>query len=145
MKLLCNVKQSVVVTLPSCSTSVCDSVCVLVHEQHIGPDFPWSCFSLVVEYDHPGQSPWSAVCRERSIGHLTFSTSVSESGLLPTQQAKPSTLSSLLSLNALCLCPPARQEREKYDRCLEDDVPFVLFVTEGLLNCPLLLQTLESG
>uniref|UniRef100_A0A8D3DFF4 Uncharacterized protein n=2 Tax=Scophthalmus maximus TaxID=52904 RepID=A0A8D3DFF4_SCOMX len=39
--------------------SVCDSVCTVVNEQHIGPDFPWDSFSLVVEYDHPGQSPWS--------------------------------------------------------------------------------------
>ncbi|XP_071339672.1 protein shortage in chiasmata 1 ortholog isoform X2 [Trachinotus anak] len=93
---------------------VCDSVCVVVYEQHIGPDFPWNSFSLVVEYDHPGQSPWSAVCRERSITHLTFNTSISDT-------------------------------EEKTSWCLEDNVPYVLFVTEGLLNCPLLLQTLESG
>ncbi|XP_070689528.1 protein shortage in chiasmata 1 ortholog [Pempheris klunzingeri] len=90
-----------------------DSVCVVVCEQHVGPDFPWSLFSLVVEYDHPGQSPWSTVCRERSVSHLTFSTVTSET--------------------------------EKASWCLEDNVPYVLFVTEGLLNCPLLLQTLESG
>uniref|UniRef100_A0A3B4VK97 Shortage in chiasmata 1 n=1 Tax=Seriola dumerili TaxID=41447 RepID=A0A3B4VK97_SERDU len=96
-------------------SSVCDSVCVVVYEQHIGPDFPWNSFRLVVEYDHPGQSPWSTVCRERGIGHLTFNTSISHT------------------------------EEEKASWCLEDDVPHVLFVTEGLLNCPLLLQTLESG
>ncbi|XP_030593133.1 protein shortage in chiasmata 1 ortholog isoform X4 [Archocentrus centrarchus] len=94
-------------------SSVPDSVCVVVYEQDIGPNFPWTCFSLVVEYDHPGQSPWSAICRERSISHLTFNTSVC---------AAENTL-----------------------WCLEDNVPYVLFVTEGLLNCPLLLQTLESG
>lgn len=37
------------------------------------------------------------------------------------------------------------KEEEKALWCLEDNVPYVLFVTEGLLNCPLLLQTLESG
>lgn len=89
-----------------------DSVCVVVYEQDIGPDFPWTCFSLVMEYDHPGQSPWSAICRERSISHLTFNTSVSDA--------------------------------ENISWCLEDNVPYVLFVTEGLINCPLLLQTLES-
>uniref|UniRef100_A0A668UJC5 Shortage in chiasmata 1 n=2 Tax=Oreochromis aureus TaxID=47969 RepID=A0A668UJC5_OREAU len=93
-------------------SSMHDSVCVVVYEQDIGPDFPWTCFSLVMEYDHPGQSPWSAICRERSISHLTFNTSVSDA--------------------------------ENISWCLEDNVPYVLFVTEGLINCPLLLQTLES-
>ncbi|CAG5925155.1 unnamed protein product [Menidia menidia] len=93
--------------------SVGSSDCALVCERHIGPDFPWSCFSLVVELDRPGQSPWSRVCRERSLSHLSFSTSISDSECAPW--------------------------------CLEDHVPYVLFVTEGLLNCPQLLQTLESG
>ncbi|XP_040010710.1 protein shortage in chiasmata 1 ortholog isoform X2 [Xiphias gladius] len=96
-------------------SSVCDSVCVVVYEQHIGPDFPWNSFCLVVEYDHPGQSPWSTVCRERSVSHLAYITSISDT------------------------------EKEKVSWCLEDKVPYVLLVTEGLLNCPLLLQTLESG
>ncbi|XP_040898476.1 protein shortage in chiasmata 1 ortholog [Toxotes jaculatrix] len=96
-------------------SSVCDSVCVVVYEQHIGPDFPWNSFCLVVEYDHPGQSPWATVCRERSISRLTFTTSISDT------------------------------EKEEASWFLEDNVPYVLFVTEGLLNCPLLLQTLESG
>ncbi|KAM4745902.1 protein shortage in chiasmata 1 ortholog [Anableps anableps] len=96
-------------------SSVCDSDCVLVFEQHIGPDFPWSCFSVLVEFDHPGQSPWSTICSERSIGHLSFSTSLSDS------------------------------DSEKVFWRLEENVPFVLLVTEGLLNYPLLLQTLESG
>ncbi|XP_032371378.1 protein shortage in chiasmata 1 ortholog isoform X1 [Etheostoma spectabile] len=96
-------------------SSTCDSVCVVVYEQHVGPDFPWSCFSLVVEYDNPGQSPWVNVCKERSISHLAFNTILSDT------------------------------EKEKASWCLEDNVPYVLSVTEGLLNCPLLLQTLESG
>ncbi|KAI3372610.1 hypothetical protein L3Q82_023088, partial [Scortum barcoo] len=96
-------------------SSVCDSVCVLVCEQCIGPDFPWNCFSLVVEYDRPGPSPWATVCKERHINHLTFSTVISDT------------------------------EDKKVLWCLEDSVPYVLFVTEGLLNRPLLLQTLESG
>uniref|UniRef100_A0AAQ5WVV6 Protein shortage in chiasmata 1 ortholog n=1 Tax=Amphiprion ocellaris TaxID=80972 RepID=A0AAQ5WVV6_AMPOC len=96
-------------------SSVCDGVCVVVYEQHIGPDFPWNCFSLVVEYDHPGQSPWATVCRERSISHLAFNTCISDT------------------------------DNEKAPQCLEDNVPYVLFVTEGFMNCPVLLQTLESG
>ncbi|XP_051807077.1 protein shortage in chiasmata 1 ortholog [Acanthochromis polyacanthus] len=96
-------------------SSVRDGVCVVVYEQHIGPDFPWNCFSLVVEYDRPGQSPWATVCRERSIGHLAFNTCISDT------------------------------DNEKAPWCLEDSVPYVLFVTEGLMNCPMLLQALESG
>lgn len=45
-------------------------------------------------------------------------------------------------LNVLFLTP---EEKETAPWCLEDSVPYVLFVTEGLLNCSLLLQTLESG
>lgn len=37
------------------------------------------------------------------------------------------------------------KEKEKVSWCLEDNVPYVLFVTEGLLNHSPLLQTLESG
>ncbi|XP_074525765.1 protein shortage in chiasmata 1 ortholog [Halichoeres trimaculatus] len=95
-------------------SSMCDSVCVLVCEQHVGPDFPWRCFSLVVEYDHPGHSPWAAVCRERGVNHLTFNAIISHT------------------------------ETGEDSWSLEENVPYVLFVTDGLLNCPLLLQTLES-
>lgn len=45
-------------------------------------------------------------------------------------------------LNVLFFTPG---EKETASWCLEDSVPYVLFVTEGLLNCSLLLQTLESG
>ncbi|CAB1426361.1 unnamed protein product [Pleuronectes platessa] len=85
----------------------------VVYEQHIGPDFPWNSFCLVVEFDHPGQSPWSTVCRERSISHLSFNTSISDS------------------------------EKGKDPWCLEDNVPYVVLVTEEFLNRPLLLKTLE--
>ncbi|XP_041643349.1 protein shortage in chiasmata 1 ortholog [Cheilinus undulatus] len=97
-------------------SSMHESVCVVVYEQHVGPDFPWKCFSLVVEYDHPGQSPWETVCRERGISHLTFNTIISHT-----------------------------EDTEAALWRLEDNLSYVLFVTERLLNCPLLLQTLESG
>lgn len=45
-------------------------------------------------------------------------------------------------LNLVRLFP---KDKPKAWRLLEDDVPYVLLVTEGLLDCPLLLQTLESG
>nr|XP_057927401.1 protein shortage in chiasmata 1 ortholog isoform X2 [Doryrhamphus excisus] len=92
-------------------SSVQDSVCVMVYKQHLGPDFPWNLFSLVVEYDHPGPSPWATVCKERKVQHLTFDTVLPESAAW----------------------------------CLEDKVAYVLLVTETLINCPMLLQTLESA
>ncbi|CAB1321682.1 unnamed protein product, partial [Coregonus sp. 'balchen'] len=91
------------------------SCCVVVCSQHMGADFPWHCFSLVVEYGHTEHSPWAAVCTERNITHITFQTRISNSSV---------------------------SDPESWS--LEQSVPFVLFVTEGLLSCPLLLQILES-
>ncbi|XP_061622988.1 protein shortage in chiasmata 1 ortholog isoform X2 [Phyllopteryx taeniolatus] len=95
-------------------SSIQDSGCVLVYEQHLGPDFPWDLFSLVVEYDHPGPSPWATVCKERRVQHLTFDTVL-----------------------------PGGAEVAREDT-LVDKVAYVLLVTESLLNCVLLLQALES-
>ncbi|XP_072289991.1 protein shortage in chiasmata 1 ortholog [Eucyclogobius newberryi] len=93
-------------------SSVCNSACALVCEQHIGPDFPWQCFSRLVEFDHPGPSPWASVCSERGLIHVSFSTAFPDNVMSPGH--------------------------------LEDNVPHVLFVTERLHSCPMLLQTLES-
>lgn len=57
-------------------------VCVVVCEQHVGPDFPWNCFSLAVEYDRPGQSPWATICKEKGISHFMFNTVISDTGYL---------------------------------------------------------------
>uniref|UniRef100_A0A673WVG6 Protein shortage in chiasmata 1 ortholog n=1 Tax=Salmo trutta TaxID=8032 RepID=A0A673WVG6_SALTR len=91
------------------------SCCVVVCSQHMGADFPWDCFSLVVEYSNTEHSPWAAVCTERNITHITFQTRIPNSSV---------------------------SDPESWS--LEQSVPFVLFVTEGLLSCPLLLQILES-
>ncbi|XP_056134719.1 protein shortage in chiasmata 1 ortholog [Lampris incognitus] len=95
--------------------SLCDSQCVVVCGQHVGPDFPWQCFSLVVEYQHSFYSPWAVVCGEKSISRLCFITSL-----------------------------PISEENDTAYWSLEDNIPYVLFVTQGLLNLPLLLQILES-
>nr|XP_046206206.1 protein shortage in chiasmata 1 ortholog [Oncorhynchus gorbuscha] len=91
------------------------SCCVVVCSQHMGADFPWDCFSLVVEYSNTEHSPWAAICTERNITHITFQTRIPNSSV---------------------------SDPESWS--LEQSVPFVLFVTEGLLSCPLLLQILES-
>ncbi|XP_041956587.1 uncharacterized protein LOC121715211 isoform X3 [Alosa sapidissima] len=89
---------------------------VVVCSQHLGPDFPWHAFSVVVEYDSLGHTPWPSICRERNISYVTFATVTPASD--PT--APPSS--------------SAHLER----------IPFTLFVTEGLLDRSSLLQTLES-
>ncbi|XP_036382768.1 protein shortage in chiasmata 1 ortholog [Megalops cyprinoides] len=91
--------------------------CVVICGQHIGPDFPWQYFSLVVEYDHVDPSVWATVCRERNMSHMTFKTTVPGS-----MDADPS------------LAPLS----------FEKNIPFVLLVTEGLANFGLFLQMLES-
>ncbi|KAJ8285467.1 hypothetical protein GJAV_G00027130 [Gymnothorax javanicus] len=50
--------------------------CAVVCGQHIGPDFPWQCFSLAVEFDPLTPSSWAAVCRERGISHMSMQTMV---------------------------------------------------------------------
>ncbi|KAK7934337.1 hypothetical protein WMY93_005233 [Mugilogobius chulae] len=93
-------------------SSMCNRACALVCEQHVGPDFPWQCFSRLVEYDHPGPSPWGSVCSEKNLIHASFNTVIPDNDISP--------------------------------RSWENCVPHVLFVTDGFLKCPVLLQTLES-
>ncbi|KAJ8006029.1 hypothetical protein DPEC_G00124010 [Dallia pectoralis] len=93
--------------------SLKSSWCLVVCSQHLGSDFPWIWFSLVVEYDHTEHAPWASVCAERNIPHIIFQTMI-----------------------------PNSSESDSWP--LERSVPFVLFVTESLLNCPQLLQILES-
>ncbi|XP_051922874.1 protein shortage in chiasmata 1 ortholog isoform X2 [Hippocampus zosterae] len=95
-------------------SSILESGCMLVYEQHLGADFPWDIFTLVVEYNHPGQSPWATVCKERRVQHVTFDT------VLPDE------------------------DKREGEKSLEDKVTYVLLATESLLNWPLLLQMLES-
>ncbi|XP_063050459.1 uncharacterized protein LOC134445312 [Engraulis encrasicolus] len=91
---------------------------VVVCSQHLGPDFPWSSFSQVVEYEGLASSPWPSICRERNIRHVSFTT------ILPTSETGgvvfPTSCTDL------------------------DRIPFTLFVTEGLLGRSSLLLTLES-
>ncbi|KAL2091817.1 hypothetical protein ACEWY4_011615 [Coilia grayii] len=91
---------------------------VLVCSHHLGPDFPWSAFSQVVEYESLACSPWPSICRERSIRHVTFTT------VLPTSETDG------------IVFPTSSGDLDR--------IPFTLFVTEGLLDRSSLLLTLES-
>ncbi|XP_077479584.1 uncharacterized protein shoc1 isoform X1 [Stigmatopora argus] len=96
-------------------SSVQDNRFVLVYKQHLGPDFPWNLFSLVVEYDCLSPSLWATICKNRRVPHLTFDT------VLPNR---------------------ASTDEEEG---LEDKVAYLVLVTDSLLNNPALLQTLESS
>ncbi|XP_067263701.1 protein shortage in chiasmata 1 ortholog [Chanodichthys erythropterus] len=91
--------------------------CVVVCSQHIGPDFPWQSFSVVFELHCVGHSPFGSVCSERNVNFISFSTAVPES----TDISEESTAKSYL-----------------------DTIPFVLLITDGLLNRLKIQFTLET-
>ncbi|XP_039514607.1 protein shortage in chiasmata 1 ortholog isoform X2 [Pimephales promelas] len=92
------------------------SRCVVVCSQHIGPDFPWQSFSVVFELSSVGHSPFGSVCSERNVNFISFSTAVPETRDIPESTAK-----SYL-----------------------DAIPFVLLITDGLLNRLKMQVTLET-
>nr|XP_044634983.1 protein shortage in chiasmata 1 ortholog isoform X1 [Equus asinus] len=98
------------------------SSCVVVHNQYIGADFPWSRFSFVVEYNYVENSCWTKHCEKLNIPYMAFKA------ILPDTVVKSSTL---------------------LDRfggfLLEIQIPYVFFASEGLLNTPEILQVLESN
>ncbi|KAH1169086.1 hypothetical protein KIL84_013676, partial [Mauremys mutica] len=103
-------EHNVISSLSRCS-------CVIVHNQHIGADFPWTLFSLVVEYDYTENSCWDELCKNLNITYITFKTTL------------PETLG--VGENFGCFL-------------LEVQIPYVFLTSEGLLNAPEILQLLES-
>ncbi|NWX68002.1 SHOC1 protein, partial [Alca torda] len=91
--------------------------CVIVHNQQIGADFPWTHFSLVVEFDYSENSCWKNLCKNLNVTYMTFKTTLPET----VQMGNP--CGSFL---------------------LEVQIPYVFLATEGLLNMPDILQLLES-
>ncbi|XP_066468709.1 protein shortage in chiasmata 1 ortholog [Tiliqua scincoides] len=107
------------------STNVVNSLkrcsCVIVHNQHIGPDFPWTHFSLVVDYNCSGNSFWTDVCRKLNVSYITFVTAIPET--LGTENIYP----------------------DNFERTLlQVQIPYVFLTSEGLLSTPEILQLLES-
>ncbi|XP_030423700.1 protein shortage in chiasmata 1 ortholog [Gopherus evgoodei] len=105
-------EHNVISSLSRCS-------CVIVHNQHIGADFPWTLFSLVVEYDYTENSCWDELCKNLNITYITFKTTL------------PETLEVVSGENFGCFL-------------LEVQIPYVFLTSEGLLNAPEILQLLES-
>uniref|UniRef100_A0A7M4G105 Shortage in chiasmata 1 n=1 Tax=Crocodylus porosus TaxID=8502 RepID=A0A7M4G105_CROPO len=91
--------------------------CAIVNYQHIRADFPWTHFSLVVEFDYTENSCWNKLCKNLNIPYITFKTTLPETVVMSNH------FGSFL---------------------LETQIPYVLFTSEGLLNSPEILQLLES-
>ncbi|NWR07901.1 SHOC1 protein, partial [Paradoxornis webbianus] len=91
--------------------------CVIVHNQQIGADFPWTHFSLVMEYDYSENSGWKNLCKNLNVTYMTFKTTLPETIQMGNHG------SSFL---------------------LEVQIPYVFLTTEGLLNMPDILQLFES-
>ncbi|NWY62970.1 SHOC1 protein, partial [Chionis minor] len=91
--------------------------CVIVHHQQIGADFPWTHFSLVMEYDYSENSCWKNLCNNLNVTYMTFKTAIPE----------------IVQIGNTC-----------GSFLLEVQIPYVFLTTEGLLNMPDILQLLES-
>ncbi|XP_010010543.1 PREDICTED: uncharacterized protein C9orf84 homolog, partial [Nestor notabilis] len=98
-------------------SNLCRYSCVVVHNQQIGADFPWTHFSLVVEYDYSENSCWKNLCKNLNVTYMTFKTTLPETIWMGNR------CNSFL---------------------LEVQIPYVFLATEGLLNMPDILQLLES-
>nr|XP_014352900.1 PREDICTED: uncharacterized protein C9orf84-like isoform X2 [Latimeria chalumnae] len=94
--------------------------CVIVRSQHIGAEFPWRLFSLVVEYDTMENSCWNEVCKTQNLNHMAFKT------VLPKAAEEGAPLENMGFL------------------LQELQIPYVFPISEGVLNTPALLQLLES-
>ncbi|XP_061488183.1 protein shortage in chiasmata 1 ortholog isoform X2 [Rhineura floridana] len=95
--------------------------CVVVYNQNIGPDFPWSHFSLVVEYNYSENSCWINHCKNLNVSYITFITTLPEA--FGIEEVSPDNFGCVL---------------------LKVQIPYVFLMSEGLLNTPEILQLLES-
>ncbi|NXQ46397.1 SHOC1 protein, partial [Catharus fuscescens] len=91
--------------------------CIVVHNHQIGADFPWTYFSLVMEYDYSENSGWKNLCKNLNVTYMTFKTNLPE-------------IMQMGNYGGSCL--------------LEVQIPYVFLTTEGLLSMPDFLQLFES-
>ncbi|NXI77687.1 SHOC1 protein, partial [Rhipidura dahli] len=92
--------------------------CIIVHNQQIGADFPWTHFSLAVEYDYSENSGWKNLCKNLNVTYMTFKTTLPET---------------------------IQMGNHGGSFLLEVQIPYVYLTTEGLLNMPDILQLFESN
>ncbi|NWV10435.1 SHOC1 protein, partial [Ptilonorhynchus violaceus] len=91
--------------------------CIVVHNQQIGADFPWTHFSLVMEYDYSENSCWKNLCKNLNVTYVTFKTTLPET---------------------------IQMGNHGGSFLLEVQIPYIFLTTEGLLNMPDILQLFES-
>ncbi|XP_077027544.1 protein shortage in chiasmata 1 ortholog [Agelaius phoeniceus] len=91
--------------------------CIVVHNQQIGADFPWTHFSLVMEYDYSENSGWKNLCKNLNVTYMTFKTTFPET---------------------------IQMGNHGGSFLLQVQIPYVFLTTEGLLNMPDILQLFES-
>ncbi|XP_062369476.1 protein shortage in chiasmata 1 ortholog [Cinclus cinclus] len=91
--------------------------CIVVHNQQIGADFPWTHFSLAMEYDYSENSGWKNLCKNLNVTYMTFKTNLPET---------------------------IQMGNHGGSFLLEVQIPYVFLTTEGLLNMPDILQLFES-
>ncbi|XP_051828377.1 LOW QUALITY PROTEIN: protein shortage in chiasmata 1 ortholog [Antechinus flavipes] len=96
--------------------------CVIIHNRYIGPDFPWTQFSLMVEYNYVENSCWTEHCKQLNIPYLAFKTVLPEGTF--NENASLDKFGGFL---------------------LEIQIPYVFLTSEGILNTPEILQLLESN
>ncbi|NXK69461.1 SHOC1 protein, partial [Sylvietta virens] len=91
--------------------------CIIVHNQQIGADFPWTHFSLVMEYDYSENSGWKNLCKNLNVTYMTFKTTLPET---------------------------IQMGNHGGSFLMEVQIPYVFLTTEGLLNTADILQLFES-
>ncbi|KAI4887103.1 hypothetical protein NFI96_025749 [Prochilodus magdalenae] len=95
-------------------SSLACSRSLVVCSQQVGADFPWQRFTVVLEFDNLCHSTPSSFCSQNNVNYICFCTETPDTDLAVPPQA------------------------------YLDSVPFLLFISEGLLKSSDLLQLLES-
>ncbi|XP_062905049.1 protein shortage in chiasmata 1 ortholog [Mobula hypostoma] len=114
-------EETATLTCPKVLNCLENYSCLVVYSHHIGADFPWIQFSLVVEYDYMENSSWAELCKQQNVYHIIFKTIVPKG----PDTGNMSAIHSEFSL-------------------LELHIPHTFLISEGLLNSPTVLQILES-
>uniref|UniRef100_A0A803JK11 Shortage in chiasmata 1 n=1 Tax=Xenopus tropicalis TaxID=8364 RepID=A0A803JK11_XENTR len=109
----CLNRKTVLDRLKGCS-------CIVVNNKYIGRDFPWTYFSLVIEYD--GTDCWQTLCQDLKLHYVTLITSLQDSAFMAGKSTNISFADMLFDIK----------------------VPYVFVTSEGLISKPEILQLMES-
>ncbi|XP_053326277.1 protein shortage in chiasmata 1 ortholog [Spea bombifrons] len=124
---LCEIKGMKVTSLyPTYGRRILDSkevleslkmcTCIIINNQHIGNDFPWTHFCLVIEYDCT--DCWLNLCQAIKVPHMTLKTCLPKAFLV----GKFSFSQILLKMQ----------------------IPYIFICSEGFLNNTEILKMMES-